>query len=419
MSVNVTTLQNGVRIVTDYIDHVETASIGVWVKCGARQETEASNGIAHFLEHMAFKGTKTRNAKQIAESIESVGGFLNAYTSREATAYYAHVLKDDVGLAFDILQDILNNSIFDEQELERERGVILQEIGQTYDTPDDIIFDYFQDTAYPNQSIGRPILGPIRNIKAFTRDQIKGFMDINYCATKLVISAAGKVDHEAICAQVEKAFGDRKNLNVPKNGKSFYEGGIHKDTRELEQTHVVLGFEGVHHQDPDYYNLTVLAAILGDGMSSRLFQEVREKRGLVYSIYTFNSSYSDSGVFGVYAATSPNQLNEMFPAITAELKNIHGSIEEEEIKKAKNQLKARLMMSMESTSGRCQRLANQHLIFDRYIPQAEILEKIEAVTKSRIIELAPKIFNSKITLVGVGDLKQMPLIQNLQQQIKD
>lgn len=419
MSVSVTTLQNGVRVVTDYIDHVETASIGVWVKCGARQETEASNGIAHFLEHMAFKGTKTRNAKQIAESIESVGGFLNAYTSREATAYYAHVLKDDVALAFDILQDILNNSIFDEQELERERGVILQEIGQTFDTPDDIIFDYFQDTAYPNQSIGRPILGPVRNIKAFTRDQIKGFMDQNYCPSKLVISAAGKVDHEAICAQAEKAFGDHKNLNVAKNGKSFYEGGVFKDTRDLEQTHVVLGFEGIRHQDPDYYNLTVLAAILGDGMSSRLFQEVREKRGLVYSIYTFNSCYSDTGVFGVYAATSPHQLNEMFPAITTELKKIHGSITEEEVQKAKNQLKARLMMSMESTSGRCQRLANQHLIFDLYIPQSEILEKINAVTKDRISELAPKIFSSKMTLVGVGYLKQMPSIENLHQQIKE
>lgn len=406
LMINITTLSNGFRIATDYIPHVETASIGVWVKCGARNETAQTNGIAHFLEHMAFKGTATRSAKEIAESIESVGGYLNAYTSREATAYYAHVMKEDTSLALDILQDILNNSTFDPEELEKEREVILQELGQSFDTPDDIIFDYFQETAYPNQSMGRPILGPAPNIKSFDRDLIAKFMADHYCPTRMILAAAGNIDHDALCQLAEGYFGKRNILTHEKPAPAVYTGGNFYENRSLEQAHVVIGMEGVSSHSPDYYTMNIYSAILGDGMSSRLFQEIREKRGLVYSIYSFHSSYSDTGTFGVYAACDPQKMPELIPVALNELNHFPTTLTAQEIQKAKNQAKARLTMSMESTSGRCQRLANQLLIFDREIPIKEVATKIDAVTQTDISELSSKILHTATILTALGkDLK--------------
>lgn len=404
--INITTLSNGFRIATDYIPHVETASIGIWVKCGARDEVVETNGIAHFLEHMAFKGTQTRSAKEIAETIESVGGYLNAYTSREATAYYAHVMKEDVPLALDILQDILNNSTFDPEELEKEREVILQELGQSYDTPDDIIFDYFQETAYPNQSMGRPILGPASNIKSFDRSMIANFMAAHYCPTKMVLASAGNVDHDALCKLAATYFGNLPVLPLKAKIASQYTGGHFYENRTLEQAHIVVGMKGVNSYSPDYYIMNIYAAVLGDGMSSRLFQEIREKRGLVYSIYSFHSSYSDTGTFGIYSGCDPQKVPELIPAVLNELKRFPFTLTLEETKKAKNQLKARLTMSLESTSGRCQRLANQLLIFDRDIPQAEITAKIESVSQEDIIELSSKILSTAPVFTAIGkDLK--------------
>jgi predicted Zn-dependent peptidase len=411
--INITTLSNGFRIATDYIPHVETASIGVWVKCGARNETQQTNGIAHFLEHMAFKGTITRSAKEIAESIESVGGYLNAYTSREATAYYAHVMKEDIPLALDILQDILNHSTFDPTELEKERDVILQEIGQSYDTPDDIVFDYFQETAYPAQSMGRPILGPADNIKRFTREEISGFMAMNYCPSKMVLAAAGNVDHDALCKLAETYFGNKPMLFHEKLVPADYQGGLFYENRSLEQAHIVLGLEGVNSKSEHYYTMSIYASILGDGMSSRLFQEIREKRGLVYSIYSFNSSYSDTGIFGIYAGCDPQKASELIPVALNELKHFPNTLTPTEIQKAKNQLKARLTMSMESTSGRCQRLANQVLIFDRYIPQSEISGNIDAVKQTDIETLSSRILNMPPILTAIGKDLVLPSIEDV------
>lgn len=406
--INITTLSNGFRIATDYIPHVDTVSIGVWIKCGARNETEQTNGVAHFLEHMAFKGTTTRTAKGIAESIEQVGGYLNAYTSREATAYYAHVMKEDVGLAVDILQDILNNSTFSTEELEKEREVILQEIGQSYDTPDDIIFDYFQERAYPNQSMGRPILGPVDNIRSFDRDVIASFIRDQYCPSRMVLAAAGNIDHEALCRLGERFFGQKTRLILSKQQPSQYEGGLFYENRSLEQAHIVIGMESVNSYSSDYYTMSLYSSILGDGMSSRLFQEIREKRGLVYSIYSFQSSYSDTGTFGIYAGCDPKKPQELIPVVIDELKYFANSITLAEVQKAKNQLKARLTMSMESTSGRCQRIANQILIFDRYISQAEITAQIEEVTRSKIAELSSGILCGPPVLVALGKDLTLP-----------
>lgn len=417
--INIATLPNGFRIATDYIPHVETASIGIWVKCGARTETLQENGAAHFLEHMAFKGTTTRTAKQIAETIEAVGGYLNAYTSREATAYYAHVMKDDVPLALDILQDILNNPTFDSEEFEKEREVILQEIGQSYDTPDDIIFDYFQETAFPDQAMGRPILGPASNIKSFSKESIVNFMSTHYCPSKMVLSAAGNVDHDAICKLAESYFAKRPTLStLHQNESANYTGGHFYENRALEQAHVVLGMESVSSYSPDYYAMSIYSSILGDGMSSLLFQEIREKRGLVYTIYAFNSSYSDTGTFGIYAGCDPKRVPELIPVTINELTQFAGSLTAEEIQKAKNQLKARLTMAMESTSGRCQRLANQLLIFDRHIPQAELTSKIDAVQQDDISNVSSKVLRSAAVLTAMGKDLELPTHDELHQQLR-
>lgn len=415
--INITTLSNGFRIATDYISHVDTASIGIWVKCGARNETPETNGVAHFLEHMAFKGTARRDAKEIAEAIERVGGYLNAYTSREATAYYAHVMKEDVSLALDILQDILNHSTFDPHELERERDVILQEIGQSYDTPDDIIFDYFQETAYPHQSMGRPILGPADNIKSFSRDTIAGFMACHYCPSNMVLAAAGNIDHDALCKLAEAYFGGKPTITTPTPAPSDYQGGHFYENRSLEQAHIVLGMEGVNSHSPDYYTMNIYAGILGDGMSSRLFQEIREKRGLVYSIYSFHSSYSDTGNFGIYAGCDPVKAEELIPVVLNELNTFPASITADEIQKAKNQLKARLTMALESTSGRCQRLANQLLIFDRAISQSEIVEKINAVTLADLSHLSGKILHTSPVLTAIGKDLKLPSLDDVRQML--
>jgi predicted Zn-dependent peptidase len=303
MSVGLATLSNGLRIVTDRIDTVATVSLGLWVDVGTRHEPAAINGVAHFLEHMAFKGTKRRSALAIAEEIEAVGGHLNAYTSRESTAYYAKVLKEDVGLALDILADILQHSTFEPSELERERTVILQEIGQANDTPDDIIFDYFQERAFPGQAMGRPVLGSPEIIKKLARKSVVSYLKNHYSASRMVVSAAGNLDHDKFVALAETLLSDLPAERAVGTEPARYVGGEHRQDRDLEQLHLVLGFPGLKLDDPDYYAAAVLSTAFGGGMSSRLFQEVREKRGLVYAISSFAHSYRDGGLFGIYAGT--------------------------------------------------------------------------------------------------------------------
>ncbi|MDV7339676.1 pitrilysin family protein [Terasakiella sp. A23] len=409
MSVRTTTLDSGLRIVTDHMASVESVSVGAWVEVGARHETPDVNGISHFLEHMAFKGTTTRSAQDLAEEIENVGGHINAYTSRENTAYYAKVLKDDLGLAVDVISDILQNSVMEAEELERERGVILQEILQANDTPDDIIFDHFQLAAYPDQAIGRPVLGEADIVKSLSRDVIMDYMHNNYAASNMVVSAAGNVNHDKLVAMVADKFADLKPSADVVADPSRYVGGDFIETRpSLEQVHVVAGFDGVRYDDPGFYSLSVLSTLFGGGMSSRLFQEIREKRGLVYSIYSFVSAYDDGGMLGIYAGTGPDDVAELVPVMVDEIKKVCTEVSEDEVNRARAQLKSSILMSMESTSTRCEQLARQMIVFKRPVPADEVVAKIDQIDVAAVQNVAQQIFATKPTLAVLGPITELP-----------
>ncbi|SOD99735.1 M16 family metallopeptidase [Caenispirillum bisanense] len=407
MSISVTTLPNGLRVCTDRVDTVQTVSLGAWVDVGTRHEPAAINGISHLLEHMAFKGTETRSAKAIAEEIENVGGMLNAYTSRENTAYYAKVLKEDAGLATDIVADILQHSVFDPEELAREQAVVVQEINQAEDTPDDIIFDHWQAAAYPNQPLGRPVLGTEDIVTSLTRDTLIDFMRKRYTAPHIVLSASGNIEHDAFVDMVAKAFENLPtNAGAPEEDAT-YTGGEYREDRDLEQAHVVLGFDGVRYDDPDFYGIQVLSQLLGGGMSSRLFQEIREKRGLVYSIYSFTWSYRDSGLFGIYAGTGEKEVAELVPVMTEEILKVGQSVDAAELARAKAQLKAGMLMGMESTSNRCEQLARQLLAFGRPISVEEMAAAMDAVTVEDMTRLARRMVQTPLTMAALGPLDKL------------
>jgi predicted Zn-dependent peptidase len=402
--IEITRLGNGMTVATDRMRGVDTAALGVWVGAGTRHEPQAINGVAHFLEHMAFKGTERRSARDIAVEIEAVGGHLNAYTSRENTAYYARVLAEDVPLALDIIADILLRSTLADEELLRERTVVLQEIGQAEDTPDDIVFDYFQQTAYPDQAIGRPVLGTAETVTAMHRDAIRGYLRHHYTGERMVLAAAGRVDHGELVAAAERLFPALPRANPEPVEAARYVGGERREARELEQMHLVMGFDGIGYRDDDYYAATVYSTLLGGGMSSRLFQEVREKRGLVYSIYTFASPYIDGGLFGIYAGTGPEQIRELMPVMCEEIRRAPATLDKAEIDRARAQLKAGILMARESSSSRCEQLAQQLLIYGRPIPMTEIVAKIEAVDSDAIARVARRIAGTPLTLTALGPL---------------
>ncbi len=403
-SVRVTRLDNGLTVASDAMSGVDTASLGVWVDVGTRHEPRAINGVAHLLEHMAFKGTERRTARDIAVEIEAVGGHLNAYTSRENTAYYARVLADDVPLALDILADILQHSTFDDAELARERAVVLQEIGQAEDTPDDIIFDRFQETAYPDQAIGRPVLGTAEIVGGMARETIRDYMRSHYSGDRLVLAAAGRVDHDRLVELAAAAFGELPAATGETAEPARYIGGDFREQRALEQVHLVLGFSGVGYDDVDYYAATVYSTLLGGGMSSRLFQEIREKRGLVYSIYSFATPYSDGGLFGIYAGTGADEVRELVPALCDELVKVADTIDEAELRRARAQLKAGILMGRESSSSRSEQLAQQLLVYGRPIPMDEIIARIEAVDRAQIARVARRLLASPPTMAVLGPI---------------
>jgi predicted Zn-dependent peptidase len=402
MSVSVTTLRNGMRVLTDRMDSVETVSIGVWVDVGTRHEPAQVNGVAHLLEHMAFKGTERRSALDIAAEIEAVGGHLNAYTSREHTAYYAKVLKENLALAVDILADILQYSVFDPKELERERTVILQEIGQANDTPDDIIFDLFQERAFPDQAMGRPVLGRAEIIRRIDRDTVAGYMRRHYAAPGMLLTAAGNVDHHELVRLAEAAFAKLPAAHLVRSEAAHYVGGELREERDLEQVHVVLGFPGFSFADPDYYAASVVSSALGGGMSSRLFQEIREKRGLVYAIYSFTHAYSDGGLFGVYAGTGEEEVEELMPVLCDEIRKLAFGLEPAELERARAQLKAGLLMSLESTTARCEQQAAHMLVFGRPLDMAEMVGRIDAVDAAAVARVARRIRTAPPTLTALG-----------------
>ncbi len=407
MSARVTVLDNGLRVATQAMDSVESASLGVWVGAGTRDEEPEINGVAHLLEHMAFKGTERRSALAIAEEIEAVGGHLNAYTSRENTAYYARVLKDDAPLALDIIADILQHSVLDPEELSRERAVVLQEIGQAADTPDDIIFDHFQATAFPDQALGRPVLGTAEIVGGMQRQRLADFMATHYGGDSLVVAAAGNIDHDAIVEQAASAFDSLPEATAASAEPASYAGGEYREARELEQLHLVFGFAGVGHQHPDMYAESVLSNLLGGGMSSRLFQEIREKRGLVYAIYSFTAFYRDGGLFGIYAGTGDTMVDELVPVLCEEVVEVAETVTEEEVARARTQLKAGLLMGLESTSNRCEQLGQHLLMFGRPLPTAEVVEKVDAVDLQAVKRVAKGLVERPLTLAAMGPVGRL------------
>jgi len=406
-SVQVTRLPSGLTVATDTMPGVATVSLGAWIGAGTRHETPEVNGIAHLLEHMVFKGTKKRSAQDIAEEIEAVGGHLNAYTSRENTAFYAKVLAEDAPLALDIVSDILQCATFQQEELERERAVVLQEIGQAYDTPDDIVFDHFQETAYPDQSIGRPVLGETRTVSALGRQSLWDYLHAHYGPQQMVVAAAGALEHDRFVEMVGGAFTHEGFACNGATDAADYRGGDRREKRDLEQVHLLLGFDGVGYLDDDYYALSALSTLFGGGMSSRLFQEVREKRGLVYSIYSFHSAFLDGGLFGVYAGTGEKEVRELVPVVCDELGKLTLGVSEQELDRARAQLRASLLMSREKSSARAEQIAQQLLIYGRPIPVEESLRKIAAVTPADIERVARRLMSSAPTTTAIGPIRQL------------
>jgi predicted Zn-dependent peptidase len=408
MSARITTLPSGLRIVTDDMPHLETASIGVWISAGSRHERPSEHGLSHLLEHMAFKGTRRRSARAIAEEIETAGGDLNAATSTEHTTYYAHVLAEDAPLALDILADILTESTFDAVELEREKGVILQEIGAVEDTPDDLVFDLFNASAFPDQPIGRPILGTPEQISRFSRDAIGAYLDSHYSTRATVVGAAGAVEHERICDEAEKHFARLSvDMTPPNLPPARYLGGEARLKRRLEQAHIVIGFEGLAYGHEDFYALQVFANAVGGGMSSRLFQEVREKRGLAYSIHAFHWGYSDTGLFGFYAATGARDVAELMPVALDCLAEASQQLSDVEAQRAKAQMKVSLLAALESPSARCEQIARQLMAFDRVLSREEIIGRIASLDIAHIRRAGARALASAPTVAAIGPVSKV------------
>jgi predicted Zn-dependent peptidase len=408
MPVRISRLANGLHVVTHAMPHLETVAIGIWVKAGSRDERIEENGIAHFLEHMAFKGTSRRTARQIAEEIESAGGEINASTGMETTAYYARILKNDWPLALDILADILKDSILDEDEIERERGVILQEIAAANDTPDDLVFDLAQTASFGAHPLGRPILGTEELIGSVTRDLIAGWRARNYWASRMVVAAAGNIDHEALEREAARLLSDLAPGEEPPRDRPLFAATAQTMAKPLDQTHVVLSFAAPSYKDPDIYRLQILSSLLGGGMSSRLFQEVRERRGLCYSVFSYASAFEDTGSFSVYAASSPDNTPELLDVTSRVMLDTAGDVSDDEVARAKAQLKTSLVMNLESASSRADQIARQFLAFGEVPDMATLIGRIDSVDTAGVTRLAQRLFKGQTPALGaVGQLSRL------------
>jgi predicted Zn-dependent peptidase len=389
--ITLTTLSNGFRVVSERMPGLESASLGVWVGAGSRHEGETETGIAHFLEHMAFKGTSRRSARQIAEAIEDVGGYLNAYTSRETTAYYARVLAADVPLALDVIADILLDPAFDPAEIETERHVILQEIGQTLDTPDDVIFDWLQETAYPDQPMGRSILGPAERVRAFREADFRAFTGRHYCPGRMILAAAGAVDHAALVRAAEAAFGHLPAVATPAEAPARFVPGLRTEEGDLEQVHLALAFEGPAWHSDEVHAAQIYATAMGGGMSSRLFQTIREQHGLCYSIFAQAASHADTGQILVYAGTGADDLDALTRLAASELSRAADDLGQPELDRARAQIRAGLLMGLESPSQRTERMARMLAIWGRVPDPAETLARFDAVDLAALRGFAAQI----------------------------
>ena len=419
MNHRLTTLPNVLRIVTENMPGLKSASIGIWVTAGGRHERVEQNGIAHFLEHMAFKGTKRRSALQIAEAIEDVGGYINAYTSREMTAYYARVLEKDVPLALDVISDIVLNPVFDAREIEVERGVILQEIGQALDTPDGIIFDWLQEVAYPDQPFGRTILGPTERVSSFSREDLQRFVAEHYGPDQMILSAAGAVDHDTIVAQAHEIFGDLNPVGAGIIQPAAFSGGEWRENKVLEQVHFALAFEAPGYRDDAVYINQVYSTALGGGMSSRLFQKIREERGLCYSIFAQSGAYEDTGLFTIYAGTSGEEIAELGGITIDEMKRSAEDMTAAEVDRARAQMKAWMLMGLESASARAERLARLMSIWGRVPDVEEAVARIDAVTVEAVRDHARAMVEagSRSALALYGPVSAAPDLEALRQRL--
>lgn len=400
---------NGLTVAFDKVSSAETVAISFLVKTGARHEKKDQSGISHFLEHMAFKGTKKRTAQQIAEEFDMIGGYLNAYTSREVTVYYSKVLKSDVKIAFDILTDILQNSSLTDEMLEKERQVILEEISQCNDSPDTVVFQKFDQAAFPNQPMGRSILGERDIIKKINRDQLQSYIDMKYGFNNIIVSVAGNFEKDQVRDILLTDFKNMPIFSVNNEEKAKYIGGDIRTKRDLEQIHTILGFEGVSYYSDDYYTQKLLAMIVGGGMSSRLFQEVREKRGLAYHISASTSTYTDTGIFEIYSSSSQDKTNELIDVVIEELHKLTLNINEQELQRAKAQLKTDLLMSQENMLSRAQKFAYDLAIDKKYNEIPEIITKIDSINIKDVMSLLKTLLtnNKQPTISSIGNIPEL------------
>jgi predicted Zn-dependent peptidase len=406
--VHKSTLSNGVRVLSEPMPQMVSATIGIWVENGSRYEQTRQNGVSHFIEHLLFKGTRRRSAAQIAEEIDAVGGVLNAFTGKEYTCYYAKVLGEDVKMTTELLADIFLESVFAPEEIDRERQVVLQEISQAEDTPDDFIHDLFNLHFWQGHPLSLPICGSVDTVNAIDRELMLSFMADRYRAERVLIAAAGAVDHDRLVADCERLFGsirgDGKHTEIEAPRERVM---VINHPKKLEQAHLCIGGPGLSQVAPLRYAAYLLNTALGGGMSSRLFQEVREKRGRVYSIYSFLSAFLDCGYFGIYAGTSPDWVDEVIEVSLTEIANVaHEGLRSDELARAKSQLKGNMLLGMESTDGRMNRLARNEIYFRRDVPLEEIAREIEGVSNEQVIEVASSCFKpDRMGLVMLGDLK--------------
>jgi len=416
---NKTVLDNGIRILSEEMPNTRSASLGIWVENGSRHESRRQNGISHFVEHLLFKGTERRSAARIAEEMDAVGGVLNAFTAKEYTCYYGKVLDENLPLAIDLLTDIFLHSIFDREEIERERSVILQEISQAEDTPDDYVHDLFSLDFFRDHPLGRPICGEVATVRNFRREDFLEFVQERYLPGRVLVAAAGHLKHEDLVREMEKRLGAVENSKLKINNSKFKEdapalqSGIFQHSKSLEQVHFCLGVAGIHQSHPMRYAAYILNTILGGGMSSRLFQEIREKRGKAYSVYSFLSSYKDVGYLGVYAGTSIDWVEEVVELVLKEMGRLAaGEIGEEEIERTKNQLIGGMILGLETSDAWMSHIAKNEIYFSKAVTVEEISRKIRSVSRADLIELAGAILRPEgmaLTLLGDVEKKKLEL----------
>jgi predicted Zn-dependent peptidase len=411
----ITSLDNGLRVASEKLPGMETVGLALSVDVGARYETTDQQGLSHLLEHMAFKGTKRRNARGIAEAFDEIGGNFNAYTSLEHTVYHARVLSNDLPVAMDIIGDILQHSIFEEEELQREKQVILQEIAMHKDAPEEVVYDLFHETAYPDQAIGRNILGTEAHIRGFTRNALFDYVNAYYHPARMVLSAAGNVNHDALVKLALQHFALPPSRRGGDATPGIYQGGDRHEEQDLEQAHIMLGLKGVDVRHKDYYTMQLLSSVLGGGMSSRLFQEIREKRGLAYTIVSFPNAYSDTGLLAISASTTPEHANMLLELACKEMQGMTTPVSDAELRRAKTQQMASLLMARESAMSVSEWMGRHLLIYGEVRTAEQMIARFDAITAKDVAALAERVLSgAAVTLTALGPVKNVMRAADIQ-----